>query len=197
MPSYLLFSFSFSYIYHTSIYIIYHTSYIIHCLYYTLSICLQSFYLLSGLHRESPIFNISSLYLLISRALPSLSPAHDRAQYAHSSKSSPQSIAVNNLPLSRLPPALPQDTQTEMSDRRSEKHRDSKSSSSKSTSKSSSKSTSKSSSSSSSSSKTKSQKDDWSEVNEPDERRRIQNRLAQRKFRSSPLSLPPPAFPSP
>ncbi|KAL5349998.1 hypothetical protein ACLOAV_005034 [Pseudogymnoascus australis] len=29
----------------------------------------------------------------------------------------------------------------------------------------------------------KAQKDDWSGVNEPDERRRIQNRLAQRKFR--------------
>ena len=32
----------------------------------------------------------------------------------------------------------------------------------------------------------KAQKDDWSGVNEPDERRRIQNRLAQRKFRMSP-----------
>lgn len=31
----------------------------------------------------------------------------------------------------------------------------------------------------------KAQKDDWSGVNEPDERRRIQNRLAQRKFRMS------------
>lgn len=32
----------------------------------------------------------------------------------------------------------------------------------------------------------KAQKDDWSGVNEPDERRRIQNRLAQRKFRMCP-----------
>lgn len=35
----------------------------------------------------------------------------------------------------------------------------------------------------------KAQKDDWSGVNEPDERRRIQNRLAQRKFRMSPSLL--------
>lgn len=59
-----------------------------------------------------------------------------------------------------------------MGEHRSSKHKSessSKSSSSKSNSK--------------SSSKVKSEKDDWSEVNEPDERRRIQNRLAQRKFR--------------
>ena len=72
---------------------------------------------------------------------------------------------------------------SKMGEHRSSKHHDSKSSS-----KSSSKSTSKSSSKASSS---KPEKDDWSEVNEPDERRRIQNRLAQRKFRKSfepPLS---------
>lgn len=39
--------------------------------------------------------------------------------------------------------------------------------------------------SSSSSSKAKSKCDDWSEVTEPEERRRIQNRIAQRKFRKS------------
>lgn len=66
---------------------------------------------------------------------------------------------------------------SKMGEHRSSKHHDSKSSS-----KSSSKSTSKSSSKASSS---KPEKDDWSEVNEPDERRRIQNRLAQRKFRMS------------
>lgn len=37
--------------------------------------------------------------------------------------------------------------------------------------------------SSSSSSKHQSKGDDWSEVTEPEERRRIQNRIAQRKFR--------------
>lgn len=37
--------------------------------------------------------------------------------------------------------------------------------------------------SSSSSSKHHSKSDDWSDVTEPDERRRIQNRIAQRKFR--------------
>lgn len=37
--------------------------------------------------------------------------------------------------------------------------------------------------SSSSSSKYRSKSDDWSEVTEPEERRRIQNRIAQRKFR--------------
>lgn len=59
------------------------------------------------------------------------------------------------------------ETETEMSDRRHDKHHESsKSSSSKSSSKSS-----------------RSKTDDWSEVLEPDERRRIQNRIAQRKFR--------------
>jgi hypothetical protein len=62
------------------------------------------------------------------------------------------------------------DTETEMSDRKSEKHRESnKASSSKSVSHSSSKSGSK-----------QPKKDDWSDVVEPDERRRIQNRIGKR-----------------
>lgn len=64
-----------------------------------------------------------------------------------------------------------------MSDRREKRESSGKSGSSKGSSK-------------SSSVKTggkKAQKDDWSGVNEPDERRRIQNRLAQRKFRMFPV----------
>lgn len=69
------------------------------------------------------------------------------------------------------------ETETEMSDRRQDKYRESsKNSSSKSSSKSGSKSSSASGSKSSSKS-SKSKKDDWSDVVEPDERRRIQNRI--------------------
>ncbi|KAI9744310.1 MAG: hypothetical protein M1818_002462 [Claussenomyces sp. TS43310] len=66
---------------------------------------------------------------------------------------------------------------SDMSDRRSDKHRETsgKTASSKTTSKSGSKSSFKSAS--------KSSKDDWSEVVDSEERRRIQNRIAQRKFR--------------
>lgn len=41
------------------------------------------------------------------------------------------------------------------------------------------------------SSKSKPKTDDWADVMEPEERRRIQNRIAQRKFRESPLHVPP------
>ena len=47
-----------------------------------------------------------------------------------------------------------------------------------------------------SSSKSKQKTDDWTDVTEPDERRRIQNRIAQRKFSTSPpnplTNQPPP-----
>lgn len=60
--------------------------------------------------------------------------------------------------------------------------------------------------SSSSSSRRHTKDDDWSDVTEPDERRRIQNRIAQRKFRESFLApfhsstcpippIPPPGRP--
>lgn len=45
----------------------------------------------------------------------------------------------------------------------------------------------------SSSSRHQPKSDDWSDVTEPDERRRIQNRIAQRKFRKY---LPPPHRPT-
>lgn len=45
---------------------------------------------------------------------------------------------------------------------------------------------------SSSSSKHQSKGDDWSEVTEPEERRRIQNRIAQRKFRKYFVPCPKP-----
>jgi hypothetical protein len=49
--------------------------------------------------------------------------------------------------------------------------------------------------SSKSKSKSKAKNDDWTEVTEPEERRRIQNRIAQRKFRKCSGSLAPPHLP--
>lgn len=49
--------------------------------------------------------------------------------------------------------------------------------------------------SSSSSSKHHSKSDDWSDVTEPEERRRIQNRIAQRKFRELHVLVPIAALP--
>jgi hypothetical protein len=87
------------------------------------------------------------------------------------------------------------ETATEMSDRRQDKYYEgsSKGSSSKSSAKSSSKNSPASGSKSSSKSSIRSKTDNWSDVAEPEERRRIQNRIAQRKFRKRSESFPPEA----
>ncbi|KFY40275.1 hypothetical protein V494_03588, partial [Pseudogymnoascus sp. VKM F-4513 (FW-928)] len=118
-----------------------------------------------------------------SHATPTspLSPEqqHQQAQHqqAQEEQPSPPRIIVKSptcSPPSPCSSSSGSSTETEMSDRREKREGSGgKSGASKSSSK-------------SSSAKTggkKAQKDDWSGVNEPDERRRIQNRLAQRKFR--------------
>jgi hypothetical protein len=90
------------------------------------------------------------------------------------------------------PDYLPSDQEFQSPDtmpdhRPSDKHREGSSKHHHGSSKSSSKSSSH---SSSSTSKSSSQKDDWSTVDSPDERRRIQNRIAQRKFRKFSPRLP-------
>ncbi|KFY20483.1 hypothetical protein V493_07673, partial [Pseudogymnoascus sp. VKM F-4281 (FW-2241)] len=111
-----------------------------------------------------------------SHATPT--PTSPSSPYQHKPKPSPPRIVIKSPTCSPPSPSESSlssgsSTETEMSDRREKRDGSGgKSASSKSSSKSSSVKTGK-----------KAQKDDWSGVNEPDERRRIQNRLAQRKFR--------------